>query len=65
MYTILEKIFDRHDIYANQKYGESDLLPYSFHLKAVVAQGMKFEELWLKLTNHEFAPECEIAFAAI
>lgn len=33
-------IYDRHDVYCNQKYGDD--LPYSFHLKAVEAQGEKF-----------------------
>lgn len=33
-------IYAQHDIVCNQKYGEN--LPYSFHLKAVEAQGEKF-----------------------
>lgn len=38
-----QQIYDRHDIYCNQKYGDG--LPYSFHLKAVEAQGYKFLHL--------------------
>jgi len=33
---ILQRIYDRHDIYCNQKYDR--VYPYSLHLKAVVAQ---------------------------
>ena len=54
MENLIQKIYQRHDVYVNQKYGEDDLLSYSFHLKAVRAQGLKFVDLWLKLTNHEF-----------
>lgn len=42
---MLETIYERHDVYVNQKYGESDSLPYSFHLKMVLAQGLKFQHL--------------------
>mgnify|MGYP000508835938 CR=1 FL=1 len=38
-----QSIHDSHDIDCNQKYG--DALPYSFHLKAVEAQGKKFLHL--------------------
>ncbi len=41
---IIQKIFDIHDIDVNQKYGDN--LPYSFHLKAVVAQGKIFLKDW-------------------
>ena len=41
---IIHKIFDIHDIDVNQKYGDN--LPYSFHLKAVVAQGKIFSKEW-------------------
>lgn len=41
---IIHKIFDIHDIDVNQKYGDN--LPYSFHLKAVVAQGKIFLKDW-------------------
>ena len=43
MSTFKEYIFDRHDNYCNQKYGDN--LPYSFHLNCVVSQGNKFEYL--------------------
>ena len=43
MKTFKEYIFDRHDNYCNQKYGEN--IPYSFHLNCVVGQGRKFEHL--------------------
>lgn len=43
MNTLKQIIFNRHDIYCNQKYGDG--LPYSFHLKAVLAQGQKFIHL--------------------
>jgi hypothetical protein len=43
MNTLKEYIFDRHDNYCNQKYGDN--LPYSFHLNCVVSQGRKFEHL--------------------
>lgn len=36
MKTIYEAIWDQHDIVCNQKYDKT--LPYSFHLKAVMAQ---------------------------
>lgn len=36
-------IYDQHDIVCNQKY--ADVLPYSFHLKCVEAQGEKFLHL--------------------
>lgn len=38
-----QQIYDRHDIYCNQKY--ANMLPYSFHLKCVEAQGEKFLHL--------------------
>lgn len=38
-----EFIYNRHDTYCNQKYGDN--LPYSFHLKTVEAQGNKFLHL--------------------
>lgn len=41
--NIIQKIYDQHDVECNQKYGET--LPYSFHLKAVQAQGLKFIKL--------------------
>lgn len=42
--TFAEWSYDRHDNYCNQKYGQGDELPYSFHLKAVLrnAQHYKF-----------------------
>ena len=43
MNTLKEYIFDRHNNYCNQKYGNN--LPYSFHLDCVVSQGRKFEHL--------------------
>lgn len=43
MKTFKEYIFNRHDVYCNQKYGED--LPYSFHLQCVVEQGKKFKHL--------------------
>jgi hypothetical protein len=36
-------IYRQHDVVCNQKYGDG--LPYSFHLKAVEAQGEKFIKL--------------------
>lgn len=41
-------IYNQHNVVCNQKYGDN--LPYSFHLKAVEAQGMKFISL---LDNNE------------
>jgi len=38
-----QQIYDRHDIYCNQKY--ADNLPYSFHIKCVESQGEKFIHL--------------------
>lgn len=38
-----QEIYNQHDIVCNQKYGDN--LPYSFHLKAVEAQGEKFKHL--------------------
>lgn len=38
---LVEKCYYQHDIACNQKYGNDDL-PYSFHLKAVVAQVEKY-----------------------
>lgn len=40
MDKVLENIYKLHDITCNQQYG--DKLPYSFHLKAVVAQVRKY-----------------------
>lgn len=37
---IIDYIFNQHDIVCNQKYDE--ILPYSFHLKTVLNQGIKF-----------------------
>lgn len=53
MNIIVKEIHDRHDVYANQKYGQDDLLPYSFHLKAVEAQGLKFVDLWFQIADHD------------
>lgn len=43
MNSLKEYIFDRHDRYCNQKYGDN--LPYSFHLNCVISQARKFETL--------------------
>lgn len=43
MTKIEDIIYHQHDIVCSQKYGDS--LPYSFHLKAVEAQGEKFIHL--------------------
>lgn len=43
MDSLLEKIYDIHDVECNQKYDK--ILPYSFHLKAVVAQANKYDYL--------------------
>lgn len=43
MKNLIETIYNQHDIVCNQKYGDN--LPYSFHLKAVEAQGEKFIHL--------------------
>lgn len=43
MEELLQKIYDQHDVVCNQKYG--NYLPYSFHLKAVVAQAEKYSYL--------------------
>lgn len=40
---VIDFIYNRHDIYCNQKYGYN--LPYSFHLKSVLAQGEQFIDL--------------------
>lgn len=40
MNSFEEYVFDRHDVYCNQIYGDN--LPYSFHLQCVFKQGMKF-----------------------
>lgn len=45
MNTFREFCYDRHDNYANQKYGDN--LPYSFHLNCVYQQARKFEKLIL------------------
>lgn len=37
--------YNRHDVYCNQKYGENDSLPYSFHLSAVGKQALPFLNL--------------------
>ena len=44
MQKFTQRIFDIHDIDCNQKYGGD--LPYSFHLRAVLAQGKKFSKLF-------------------
>lgn len=43
MKELREFIYNQHDVVCNQKYGDN--LPYSFHLKAVEAQGLKFIHL--------------------
>lgn len=43
MKELREFIYNQHDVVCNQKYGDN--LPYSFHLKAVEAQGEKFIHL--------------------
>jgi len=53
MQTLKEYIYNRHDIDCNQKYGGN--LPYSFHLKAVEAQGEKF--IHLVRAGHVFNTE--------
>lgn len=40
---LLQTIYDRHDIYCNQKY--DGVYPYSLHLKAVVAQAHRYKDL--------------------
>lgn len=40
MKELTEIVYNQHDVVCNQKYGDN--LPYSFHLKAVEAQGEKF-----------------------
>ncbi len=40
MEKLREYIYNRADVYCNQKY--ADILPYSFHLDCVEKQGMKF-----------------------
>lgn len=40
---LIQEIYDQHDVACNQKYDNT--LPYSFHLKAVRAQGLKFAHL--------------------
>lgn len=42
--NIASIVYHQHNIVCNQKYG-NDNLPYSFHLKAVLAQGKKFMHL--------------------
>ena len=37
--------FHRHDVYVNQKYGDGDSLPYSFHLDMVERQFNRFKHL--------------------
>lgn len=41
MNEILQQMYDQHDVVCNQKYGDN--LPYSFHLKAVVAQVKRYQ----------------------
>jgi hypothetical protein len=43
MEKLREYIYNRADVYCNQKY--ADILPYSFHLDCVEKQGMKFIHL--------------------
>ena len=43
MEELLQMIYDQHDVACNQKYGR--YLPYSFHLKATVAQVKKYSYL--------------------
>lgn len=42
--ALLKEIYDIHDIACNQTYGGDLKLPYSFHLKAVVAQVRKYAQ---------------------
>lgn len=43
MYDIRKWVYERADVYCNQKYGDG--LPYSFHLSCVESQGEKFLHL--------------------
>lgn len=49
MEDILKKIYDQHDVVCNQKYNGN--LPYSFHLKAVVAQVDKYFNLCFNIKS--------------
>lgn len=51
LYEILKKIYDRHDVYCNQKYDR--MYPYSLHLKAVVAQAHRYKHLILEHERQE------------
>lgn len=44
MKNFKEYVFDRHDNYCNQKYGNYNL-PYSFHLECVLQQSLLFKDL--------------------
>lgn len=69
MKTLKEYIFDRHNNYCNQKYGDN--LPYSFHLKCVINQGRKFEHLvkydwddfiYPALLTHDVIEDCRMTY---
>lgn len=61
-------IYDRHDIYCNQKYNG---YPYSLHLKAVVAQAYKYRHLleerfremaYLAAAGHDLIEDARITY---
>lgn len=71
MKEILEKAYYQHDVVCNQKYGNN--LPYSFHLKAVVAQVEKyfdiiklnkFKDPWVNFQSSERIKEILLRAAA-
>jgi (p)ppGpp synthase/HD superfamily hydrolase len=56
MKKILQKIYDIHDIKCNQSYGDN--LPYSFHLKSVVAQANRYFPInYEKIDPETFFPD--------
>lgn len=66
---LLQKIYDRHDIYCNQKYDR--IYPYSLHLKAVVTQAHKYKKyiptlLWdtiyLAAAGHDLIEDARITY---
>lgn len=55
MNEIKEKVYFRHDVFCNQKYDNT--LPYSFHLKAVLAQVDKFIRIFHPKNGRKWTPD--------
>lgn len=68
--NVINWIYERHDVEVNQKYGDN--LPYSFHLKMVVATGRRFKHLivfqdnWddveMALAGHDLIEDARITY---